>query len=224
MPTAFSPRLDILPAAQRRLWPELALTPDHFTLYGGTAIALRLGHRQSADFDFFSPRLFEPHYLLETIPFLKGAEVLKSAANDLTVAVDRDGPVLLSFFGNFDLGQVSTSEPVDGPQFNVAAMLDLSGMKVAVVTQRAEAKDYLDIHALLSEAKISLATMLSAAAVIYGMEFNPLLSLKAISYFGDRSLTNLPPDLRRDLIAAVQATDPQNLPALAAIRRRSAKP
>lgn len=55
MPAAFDPRLDILPAAQHRLWPELAKTPDHFTLYGGTAVALRLAHRQSADFDFFSP-------------------------------------------------------------------------------------------------------------------------------------------------------------------------
>ncbi|MDF1482816.1 nucleotidyl transferase AbiEii/AbiGii toxin family protein [Extensimonas sp. H3M7-6] len=27
-----------------------------FALYGGTAIALRLGHRQSVDFDFFQPR------------------------------------------------------------------------------------------------------------------------------------------------------------------------
>jgi hypothetical protein len=54
MSKAFVPRLDILPDAQRRLWPELARTPDNFTLYGGTAIALRLGHRQSADFYFGS--------------------------------------------------------------------------------------------------------------------------------------------------------------------------
>jgi hypothetical protein len=27
-----------------------------FVLYGGAAIALRLGHRQSVDFDFFSSR------------------------------------------------------------------------------------------------------------------------------------------------------------------------
>lgn len=44
----FTPRLDILPSAQRRLWDELGATPPEFTLYGGTAIALQLGHRQSA--------------------------------------------------------------------------------------------------------------------------------------------------------------------------------
>jgi Nucleotidyl transferase AbiEii toxin, Type IV TA system len=222
MPTAFSPRLDILAPAQQRLWPELAQTPDHFTLYGGTAVALRLGHRQSADFDFFSQKLFEPRLLLETVPFLKGAEVLRSAANDLTVTVDRGGPVQLSFFGNFDLGQVAAAEPVQGPQFNVAALLDVAGMKVAVVTQRAELKDYLDVHAVLTKAEISLATMLAAAAAIYGTEFNPLLSLKALSYYDDRSLADLSPNVRRALVAAVQATDPHNLPVLEAVRRRGA--
>lgn len=48
-----SPRVDILPACQRQLWPELASVPRSFVLYGGTALALRLGHRQSVDFNFF---------------------------------------------------------------------------------------------------------------------------------------------------------------------------
>jgi hypothetical protein len=52
----FQPRLDILPWA---LWAELGATPDHFTLYGETALALRLGHRQSADFDFFFAQRFQ---------------------------------------------------------------------------------------------------------------------------------------------------------------------
>ena len=65
---------------------------------GGTAIALRLGHRQSVDFDFFSPMTFEPHSLLKTVPYLKDATVRKSAPSDLAVTVDRGGPVQLSFF------------------------------------------------------------------------------------------------------------------------------
>lgn len=42
----FKPCIHILPPAQRRLWPELKNAPNlGFSLYGGTAIALRLGHR-----------------------------------------------------------------------------------------------------------------------------------------------------------------------------------
>jgi len=50
----FTPNLSILPPPQLRLWSELDATPEAFTLYGGTALALRLGHRTSVDFDFFS--------------------------------------------------------------------------------------------------------------------------------------------------------------------------
>ena len=40
----FVPNLNILPTAQRALWPDLGETPEEFTLYGGSALALRLGH------------------------------------------------------------------------------------------------------------------------------------------------------------------------------------
>ena len=52
----FKPHMEILPPAQQRLWSKLsAATGLGFALYGGTAIALRLGHRTSINFDFFSP-------------------------------------------------------------------------------------------------------------------------------------------------------------------------
>ena len=116
MSDAFEPQLDILPLAQRRLWPELAATPSHFTLYGGTAIALRLGHRQSVDFGFFTELLFEPRALADSIPYLRGATIRQSAANTLTVTVERDGPVRLSFFGGLRIGQVAEAETVAGPR------------------------------------------------------------------------------------------------------------
>ena len=224
MPNVRTLRLDILPAAQQRLWPELAQTPGHFTLYGGTAIALRLGHRQSVDFDFFSPLSFEPFSLLNEVPYLKGAVVRKSAANDLTVTVERGGPIRLSFFGNFDLGQIAVAEVAEGSLLQLASLLDLGGMKAAVVTQRAEVKDFLDIHALLTKANISLPQMLAAGVIIYGAEFNPLLSLKAMSYHEDPTLTELPEVIRHDLIKAVTATNPWKLPILNPVRTRGTKP
>ena len=48
----FAPKLAALPTAQQALWPSLSQVPTGFVLYGGTALALRLGHRQSVDFDY----------------------------------------------------------------------------------------------------------------------------------------------------------------------------
>jgi hypothetical protein len=216
----FSPRLDILSASQQRLWPEPSQTPPHFTLYGDTAIASRLAHRQSVDFGFFSPATFEPRSLLETVPYLKGSQPRRTEPNNLTVTVDRGGPIQLQFFGNFDLGQVADSERADGPNIQVASLLDLAGTKAAVVTQRAEAKDYLDIFALLTKAELSLPRILAAASIIYGDQFDPLLALKAIAYHDDPSLAELPKNVRNYLSEAVRSADPTKLPVLNAVRTR----
>ena len=69
----FIPKLEILPPSQRRLWDNLVDTPKDFVLYGGTALALRLGHRRSEGFDFLSNNSFAPDLLRKTIQYLQGA-------------------------------------------------------------------------------------------------------------------------------------------------------
>lgn len=208
---AFIPDLAMLPPPQRRLWPELAHTPETFTLYGGTALVLHLGHRTSVDFDFFSNVPCDPDELTQSLPYLKDAERIQVAPNTLTCRVDREGPVLISFFGNLGFGVVAAREQVQGTVLHVASLLDLAGTKVAVVQKRAEVKDYLDIDALLQHG-IDLPTALAAGAVVYGRSFNPFITLKALSYFDD--VPTLATDVRRRLTAAVAAVDITKLPIL----------
>jgi len=194
----FTSKLDILPAAQQRLWPELEGIPRQFVLYGGTAIALRLGHRQSVDFDFFSSEAFEPAQLLEEIPLLRAGRRLQSKLNTLSVEVDRGGSVELSFFGGLTLGRVGEPERAAGHSLRVASLLDLAGLKVAVIQERALRKDYLDIEALLKSGVV-LAEALGAARALYGEQFNPMISLKALSYFSDGDLPKLPKQIQEFL-------------------------
>jgi hypothetical protein len=95
----FSPRTDILPAAQLRLWRELSAVPNEFFLYDGTAVALHLGHRTSVDFDFFCSRSLNLEALERSIPFLRDAKIIQREKNTLTAIVDRGEPVKVSFFG-----------------------------------------------------------------------------------------------------------------------------
>jgi hypothetical protein len=217
MPT-FVPRLEILPQPQRAVWSELDAAPEHFTLYVGTALALRLGHRQSLDFDFFSHAGFDPATLAREVSYLNGAEQLQVASHGLTCRLDRAGPVLLSFFGNLGLGEVAPREMAAGSNVHVASVLDIAGTKAAVVQQRAQARDYIDIDALIRHG-VDLPHILAAGAVVYGGSFNPLITLKALSYFDD--VPALAEDLRERLRRAVAAVDPSRLPALIPHRRRS---
>ena len=106
------------------LWGELDATPEQFTLYGGTALALRLGHRQSVDFDFFSNQPFDPDALARSVPYLSGSERVQVAVNTLTCRVERGGPVLLSFFCGLGLGQAAPPECAEGSRVQVASLLD----------------------------------------------------------------------------------------------------
>src|SRR6476619_2700974 len=105
MPTNFKPRLDILPESQRRLWPELDTVPSDFVLYGGTALALQLGHRVSEDFDFFSSAGFDPDRLRLRLPFFRDLNPadanawVQRKADTLEAFVDRGGAVKIAFFG-----------------------------------------------------------------------------------------------------------------------------
>jgi hypothetical protein len=207
----------MLPPPQRKLWPELGATPESFTLYGGTALTLRLGHRASVDFDFFSNAPFDPESLTSIIPYLKDSERVRIAPHTLTYRVDRGGAVLVSFFGGLGLGQVAAPEPVRDMPLHVASLLDIAGTKAAVVQKRAEGRDYLDIDALLQRG-IDLPTVLAAGIVVYGRTFNPLVTLKALSYFDD--VPTLPTEVRARLSKAVEAVDVTRLPTLTPYAKR----
>jgi hypothetical protein len=208
----FQPHLEILSAPQQRLWRELAAVPRHFVLYGGTGVALRLGHRSSVDFDFFSTACFNPQELRQTLPWLGEAELLQSKPNTLTVVVDRNGPVKVSFFGGLLLGRVGEPELTTDGVCGVASLLDLAATKAAVVQQRAERRDYVDLASLL-RAGITLPEALGAARVLYGETFSPMITLKALGYFKDGDLPQLPDELKRLLSHA--ASEVTTIPAIA---------
>jgi predicted nucleotidyltransferase component of viral defense system len=223
----FTPKLEILPSAQRRLWDELKDTPQDFVLYGGTALALRLGHRHSEDFDFFSNVPFTSDVLPRRIPYLQDAEISQSETDTLTAIVDRGGPVKVSFFGGLNLNRVQDPEFSQENGIPVASLLDLGATKLATVQQRAQARDYQDIAAIVASG-ISLTEMLAAAVAVYGKAFNAALSLKALTYFDDGDLPNLSPktqELLRQQAIQVKLTDVPAIPSKPGLleKRGSAK-
>jgi hypothetical protein len=207
------PRLGTLPQAQRALWPRLSVFRSDFVLYGGTALSLQAGGRISVDFDFFSPRPLELDPLAKRFPILQGAVLRHRAQDTATFAVQSEGEtVAFSFFGNLGFGRVSDPIRFSDNGLLAAGLLDLAAQKIKVIQQRAESKDYLDIHLLFSMG-VSLEDALGAALALYP-EFNPAISLKALSYFGD--VPGLPESIQRDLEEA--ASRVRDIPK---IQRRS---
>lgn len=96
----------------------------------------------------------------------------------------------------------------------IASLLDLAGTKASVLQVRAEAKDYVDMDALIYGGGIGLPMALAAGEKLYGTSFNPEITLKALCYFEDGNLRDLPEDMKLRLAMAVRAVDLDRLPAL----------
>jgi hypothetical protein len=221
MTRAFTPNLEILPEAQRRVWLKLGPTRDlGYVLYGGTAIAIQLGHRSSIDFDFFSDRPLDAEILRSRMPMLSASIVLQEQPNTLSVQmpseIDRDEFVNMSFFGGLSIGRVGDPAESDDNLIQVASLEDLLATKVKVILQRVESKDYLDIAELLN-AGTDLAIGLSAARQMYGLTFQPSECLKAMAYFEGGDLHLLPERTKETLVHAVAAV--HELPSVELLSR-----
>lgn len=238
----FDPRYEVLPASQQRLWPDLEPVKDlGFTLYGGTAIALRRGHRTSVDFDFFTDRPLNKMALAEALPALAapGAEVLQESPNTFVALVEPtlnrpllteggadefgDGRVKVSFFGGLSIGRVAQPELTRDGVVLVAHPRDLMATKLKTLFQRIEFKDYIDIHEMLQHGQ-SLAQGVVDARALWS---NFLVGdcLMALGYHASPGLEDLTPTqravlnakisgARRELTAERLAQTPTAQPAL----------
>jgi len=93
------------------------------------------------------------------------AVVGQLADNTLTCIVERQGRVQISFFGGLDLQRVHDPNTSAGNGVRVASLVDLAGCKAGTVQQRAVAKDYADIAAII-KAVVNLQATLAAVRAV----------------------------------------------------------
>jgi len=190
--SGFEPRLDTLPPPQRELWPRLAPSVKlGFVLYGGTATALRLAHRTSVDFDFFTENPIDPAELSQELGFIRESTVVQQQKDTLSVLAPSDGGnVKISFFGEISIGRVGIPDLTPDGAMKMASLEDLLATKLKVLLQRVESKDYRDIVAILRSG-VKLETGLAAAASMYSPNFQPAEAIKALTYFEGGDLVSL---------------------------------
>lgn len=214
MPETFEPCLEVLPEAQRQIWPLLGFSSGlNFVLYGGTAVALHLGHRVSVDFDFFSSEPLDKHQVGAALDRLPKSDIVQEAKDTLVVrAAMPAGAVKLAFFGGLNFGRLAPPLLTADHVMLVASRQDLLATKLKAILDRAEAKDYRDIAALLASGE-SLPRSLAGFSKMFGRD--PALPLRAIGFFEDGDLAAVPEADRRVLRSARDAVS--EIPEIALI-------
>ena len=140
-------RTVLLPGTARA-WQELApKLPNQLYLGGGTAVAVHLAHRESRDLDFF----FHDHAV-----DLNALAKQLSSAGDFAITSESAGTLQglyadtkVEFF-HADEGrpQHLLEEPTTVGGLHVAGLKDLMAMKLKVVGDRGELRDYYDIKTI----------------------------------------------------------------------------
>lgn len=207
---------EILPPEQQKIWSNLKPAASlGFTLYGGTAIALRLGHRTSVDFDFFSSEKLDSKKkteLLQSMPFLKKAELIGTDIENNTLNYMTSDGVKLSFFGGLNLGRVGKPDYTPDGVLLLASLDDLMATKMAVIMQRIELKDYQDIAAMCRAGQKIEKGLGSAQTIFSASDFSPMYSLKTMVWFDSDQLKNMSIEDKKTILKAANEVDLNSIP------------
>ena len=173
--------------------PELA----HFYLVDGTSLALQLGHRNSIDIDLFTQNDFT---VAEIEDALKGS-------HNFTATLARNNTVLAvvdtvkTDFIKHDYPFIIP--PISDDGITYLSKEDIAAMKLhAIIQSGKRLKDFIDIYFLLQH--FSMEQMIGFFTKKYTYS-NPLIALKAVTYFDDIDENIDPPKLLHPLpLAAIK--------------------
>jgi predicted nucleotidyltransferase len=191
---------DLLPQAQQKVLRELDKIPAGFVLYGGTAVALHLGHRSSIDFDFFSSDSYTLDDVKTSLSFIGIHEILQAEKNTLTLLVNSPDWVKISFFWNITTGRIAPPLRLGKNHILIASLEDLLAHKLKTIFERIEIKDYIDVAAIL-RAGFSLQRGLEGALALW-RDLPAMEALRALTYFQGADFENLSPEDKDILIQA----------------------
>jgi hypothetical protein len=156
----------VLPPDTAAAWLTLAPhLPPELYLGGGTAVAVHLGHRESRDLDFFFHREVD----LDQIGALLGG------LGEFAVTYESEGTLKglfgatkLEFFDASCLNRLAEPETVAG--LAVAGLQDLMAMKLKVMAERGEMRDYVDVKAIDENGTVSVEEGIELYMRRYGVE------------------------------------------------------
>ena len=174
---------EVLTVDQQEILPRLLfLKEQKFYLAGGTALALQIKHRTSADFDFYTEKEFNPAGIYEQFQKQKNRKILLSSITEKNTLILELNDINISLF-TYPYPLVRNL--VKSRYFNLASLEDIAAMKMIAIIQRGAKRDFIDFYFLIK--KIGLEKIFGYAREKYP-GFNEYLALQSFTYFNDAEI------------------------------------
>jgi len=138
----------VLPTDAAQTWETIApVLPDELYLAGGTGLAVHLSHRKSRDLDFFYHRgAVDLDTLCTRLRRLGSLTVTGRSTGTLNATFSKTKLQFLHADEARAQHQLEPTTRVAG--LDVAGIGDILAMKLNVITQRGELRDYFDVMAI----------------------------------------------------------------------------
>jgi hypothetical protein len=158
-----------------------------FYLVGGTALTLQLGHRNSIDIDLFSTKDFLDSTIINFLRTKFTIDLVYNKPNSIICIING---VKVDFIKN----DYPIIEPIITEEgISMLSPQDICAMKLnAIQNSGQRLKDFIDIYFLLE--LFSIKQMLEFYSKKYPI-MNPVIALRAITYFDDIDPNIDPPKL-----------------------------
>lgn len=155
------------------------LSKHHAILAGGTALAFHIGHRISADLDFFTDEEFHIESVISAIRKTKlPFRIISEGEGSLIAEVKGIKISLLKHEYPF-LDRIITFEVIE-----IAGVLDIASMKIIAIRQRGTKRDFVDLYFILQD--IPFYKIADHMVKRFGKErLNPVHIGKSLVYFSD---------------------------------------
>jgi hypothetical protein len=155
-----------------------------FYLVGGTALALKMGHRKSVDLELFSNFSFDTTQLLENLSADFPFKLLFSANNTLKGSINKVQVDILAH--RYPL----IAEPDNVENISILSNEDIVAMKLNAITVSGQrVKDFIDIYYLLNS--FTVEEMIGFYKKKYA-QYNDANVLKSLCWFNDVDLSDWP--------------------------------
>ena len=163
-------------------------------LVGGTALALRIGHRISVDFDFFTSKKFSEGMLARRLADLPIKFQLEKL--DWRTILGYAGRTRFSLFF-YDYPWLEKPNQLYGVK--IAGIKDIAAMKMAAVSDRGLKRDFIDLYFIIFVEKFM---SLGEALDLYEKKFKVLRPnlthiLKSLEYFEDAENSEMPQMIKK---------------------------
>ena len=156
----------------------------NFYLVGGTALALKIGHRKSVDLDLFANFNFDVVQLLENLSTDYNFNLFFSANNTIKGSINN---VKVDFLSHrYPL----IADPIVEEDIEMLSLQDIIAMKLNAISGSGQrVKDFIDIFYLLR--KFSIEQMIDFYKEKY-TQYNEVSILKSLVYFDDIDFNDWP--------------------------------